>query len=210
MSNPNLTELNENSASFKRFEKVSKVKTSNIPSGLDTFMILQLIKKKDPMFSVPVPDTIVMNCGFNTPTLINYDKKIHYKHFADITDLRQHIFSSFNENFKSGLPLVIIKFRTGKKIYFSIKDLFETFPDISKDFVIQKYIPPKGLKAIKYRVIINNLKKVYIYSNKVRIDAKHEQFQKKPKIQKNSSFSNFDQCFANHKEIANGIKTNQD
>lgn len=75
-------------------------------------------------------------------------------------------------NSRSSIPLFVVKFIECKMMYYSLRDLLEDLSNPSIDCLVQKYIAPKGLKAIKYRVILDKFKKVIIFSNKIRIDGK--------------------------------------
>lgn len=70
-------------------------------------------------------------------------------------------------NSRSSIPLFVVKFRECKRMYYSLRDLLEDLPNPLIDCLVQKYIAPKGLKAIKYRFILDKFKKVIIFSNKI-------------------------------------------
>lgn len=155
---------------------------------------------------------MVFNCGFNNPTLITYNGKLKFECIESMSEVRKYISDMFKNNpsqKKINTPALVVKYRGRKRTEYCAQDFFDKFPDFSMDFVLQKYVPPKGLKAIKYRVVLKNFSKVYIYSNKIRIDAKTETFSKKIKQSQDFSVKNLEKTLTYHKQILKSIKNNQ-
>ena len=206
-----LKTFSEDSSSKKKFNKVLKNSRSDIDNGLDTFSLLNKIHKKDPSFNISLPEMVILNCGFAFSIYISSENKLKFLIKEEISEIKEcivNIFNKNNSNKNSGCPIIILKFRgRNRKLIYSSKEFLESFPDLSTDCIIQKYIPPKGLKAIKYRAVVSDFDKIYIYSNKTRIDTKKDVFKKKNSINLRESYQNIEKTLANHKEIASRIRT---
>ena len=200
----------EQPADIKRFNKVLENCRSDIPSGLDTFHLLQLIKSKDTSFTLPLPETMILNCGFENSTLI----KSGYRLAFLPKDSREEVLRSMAEFARQypfrnqSIPMFIIKYRKLKRLEFNVKDLIDQFPDLDSECIIQEFIPPRGLKAIKYRVIVNDFRKVIIYSNKHRIDGKDDDYGRREVRGRAMSAYNIEKTLVNHKDVLKYINSN--
>ncbi|OMJ85690.1 hypothetical protein SteCoe_12963 [Stentor coeruleus] len=186
---------------------------SDIPCGIETYSLLNIIHTKDQIFHIPLPQTMIFNCGFDNPIQVLSSPKLKFKPIQDLGLIKKIICSIGKDiqlDIKSSIPLFVLKFRGTKRLEYSLHELLENFPDTSIDCVIQRYIKPKGLKAIKYRVVINSFKKVIIFSNKIRIDAKNDDFQQREQYKQARKPLNLDRTLAMHKEIAREIKGNDE
>lgn len=201
------------SSIFRKFEKNICKAISDIPCGIETYSLLKVIHDKDQIFHVPLPQTMIFNCGFENPVQILSSPKLKFKPIQDLGLIKKIICSIGKDillESKSSIPIFVLKFRGSKRLEYSLNDLLENFPSPSIDCMIQKYIKPKGLKAIKYRVVINTFKKVIIFSNKIRIDAKNDDFQQREHYKQDRKPINLDRTLAMHKEIAREIKGNDE
>lgn len=185
---------------------------SDIPSGLDTFKILATIKSKDSHFHIPVPTSIVINCGFEKIMLIDSDKNLKIQEAFEITNAINYVkrfYPHIPDTQAFDYPLVICKYRENKLLEFSMNSLVCNFPSLKSDLIIQKFIMPKGLRITKYRVIINEFKKVLIFSNKNRTDGR---------LDTKANFGNKNQNLSKelirtvilHKDVKNAIKSGSD
>ena len=149
---------------------------SQTPSGLDTFKLLESIHSKDPSFTIPICKSVVINCGFDKIMLIESEPQLKFK-FANEIDQITKFFTSPSSTHpeRSKTPLFIFKYRSSKRLEFSIDELVANLREFKSDLTIQKFIMPRGLRVIKYRVVLNEHTKVLIISNKVRIDSKADQ-----------------------------------
>jgi hypothetical protein len=148
---------------------------SNILSGLDTFQILSVIKSKDSHFHIPVPTSIIINCGFQKIMLVDSEKVLKIQEAFEITDaikFLKKLHPNVPDTQPFTYPLAVMKYREDKILEFSINSLGTFLLNLKPDLIIQKFIMPKGLRIAKYRVILNEFKKVLIFSNKNRFDCK--------------------------------------
>lgn len=170
---------NKNSAAdeWKHFVILASQKPfSNIPSGLDTFKLLDKIKSKDPHFVVPVINSVIFHCGFDKIMLFDSENNLKSEKCYELEEAIQFLKGTCNSKSistqKSDFPLFVFKYRNCKLLKFAVADLPCNSSELKTDLIIQKFIMPKGLRVSKHRVIINKFQKVMIYSNKIRIDSK--------------------------------------
>lgn len=159
----------------KAFSSFTGYIYSQIPSGLDTFKLLESIHSKDPYFTIPICKSVVINCGFDKIMLVDSEPQLKFKSANEIDQVNK-FFASFypSQIERSKTPLFIFKYRSSKRLEFSINELLTNLREFKSDSVIQKFILPRGLRVIKYRVVLNEHTKVLIISNKVRIDSKED------------------------------------
>lgn len=182
LSKPSLQSTTHYSSSKYQLQKFNTLIVpkphSNIPSGLSTFIVLEAIYSKDCHFHIPVPNTVIMNCGFEKIILIDSVKNLKIIPALDINQAIRHLRNFYPGNSAilkySSNPVAILKYKESKLLEFTMSNLLNSFPDTKVDTVIQKFIMPKGLRVSKYRVILNEFKRVLILNNNSRIDAKPE------------------------------------
>ncbi|OMJ92420.1 hypothetical protein SteCoe_4871 [Stentor coeruleus] len=140
-------------------------------------------------------------------------QKIMFKSIQNI-ELVDKILSLIANNMpiisKSSIPLFVVKFSQYKRFYYSMSDLLKDIPNFSSDYVVQRYIAPKGLKAIKYRVVLNKFQKVIIFSNKNRIDAKIDDFIIKNPVMQAKKIQDIERTVVMHRGIMKAIKNNNE
>lgn len=184
---------------------------SSIPSGISTFLLLETILSKDPHFDIPVPSSIVLNCGFEKIMLVDSVKQFKINPALNIDHAIRHLKNFYTGNLSvtenSKYPVAILKYYESKRLDFSLNDLINSFPDTSSDVVIQKFIVPKGLRVTKYRVILNEFKKVLVLSNNIRIDAKPDKFCSNENKKKETDL-NLLRTAAMHNEVSKMMKKN--
>lgn len=152
---------------------------------------------------------IIFNCGLENQIQVLSFPKLKFKEVQDISTIKKALCSIAKEpilNAKNSIPLFILKYRSTKRFEYSLQDLLENFPDTGTDCIIQKYIRPKGLKAIKYRVVLDKFQKVIIFSNKNRIDAKNDDFNQRERAKSVEKSQNLEKTVVMHKQISREIK----
>ncbi|OMJ78404.1 hypothetical protein SteCoe_21777 [Stentor coeruleus] len=195
---------------FRKFEKNRRGARSDIPCGIETFSLLNTIHEKDNVFHIPLLPMIIFNCGLENQAQVISFPKLKFKEIQDISIIKKAICSIVKDQAldnKSGIPLFILKYRSTKRFEYSLRDLLENFPDTGTDCIIQKFIRPKGLKAIKYRVVLDKFQKVIIFSNKNRIDAKNDNFNQRERAKSVDKFVNLEKTVVMHKQISREIKS---
>lgn len=198
---------------FRKFEKIRSGEKSDIPCGIETYTILNLIHEKDQMFHVPLLPMIIFNCGLEGVVQVLSFPKLIFRPIHDLSAIKKSICSmakDFPLDIKSDVPLFILKFKVTKRLEYNLRDFLESLPDTQTNCVIQKYIRPKGLKAIKHRVVLDSYKKVIIFSNKIRIDAKNDDFQQRDQSKSLQKLSGLEKSVAMHKEISKEIKNTKE
>lgn len=152
---------------------------SDIQSDNYSFFMLYQIYKKDRHFSLPLPDMLILNSGFDSPVRIKGGNGMSFQIMEDSGPIvvKQEAYNMLNsgENL-ANIPCGILKFSNGRKrLIMKAEEIFDLIPDLSQDMAIQKFVKPKGLRVSKFRVILNNSQpKVYIISNNLRLDAKND------------------------------------
>jgi hypothetical protein len=128
-----------------------------------------------------VPDSCIFSSNFESPVFVTSKPKLFFENFSEgtleikskISELLMDSYSFYN---RKSLPAGIIKYSNTRKRLLKVPEgIYENFPDLSNELVIQSFIPPKGLRATKYRVIISKSQtKVYIINNNIRFDEKND------------------------------------
>ena len=186
---------------------------SNIPSGLSTFLVLEEIYSKDCHFHIPVPNTIVLNCGFEKIILIDSVHHLKITPALNIDQAIRHLKNFYPGNPEvlkhSDHPVALLKYKESKLLEFTMSNLINSFPDTKVDTVIQKFIMPKGLRVSKYRVVLNEFKKVLILNNNLRIDDKPERTCKAASRKEAVDF-NLIRTVAMHNDVSKALKNNRE
>lgn len=191
----------------RKFNKALEGCKSDIPCGFDTFITLFKIKNKDSLFNLPLPETIMLNFGFEMLTLISSRNKLTFSSIENLPNTVNKLIESSIRT-KSGLPIAIFKYPGRlRRFMYDKNELLSQFPDSDISCIVQQFIHPKGLKAIKYRVILNEFAKVLIYSNKSRIDGEEECHKKRKHIPRPMSSSALQSTLVNHHELSKVVQS---
>ena len=175
IENPNKhKEIINQSIYAKAFEK----RFSNIPCKSSSFYLLYLISKRDQSFNISLPNTIVLNCDFETPVIISNKLTLEFQpFFEDSSGVKQKFYEILTKTqSKSLIPVGIIKYSNGhKRILHKAEEIFDNLSDISQNILLQQFISPRGLRVTKFRVVLkNNQAKVYLITNNLRYDSKND------------------------------------
>lgn len=156
------------------FSKGFGYKSSQILCKSSSLFLLFLIQKKDKSFSIPVPDSFVLNCDFEGAFMVKHREKLSFTQCNEgLTGVRHKILETLKENYlKPPVPSGIIKYMNGrKKLLNNPEEIFENLSDLSQNLIVQQYITPKGFRITKHRVILSDRQvKIYIIANNFRYD----------------------------------------
>lgn len=166
--------------------------------GLHFFHSLSKLCKK-PLIRVNIPETLIFGYGFELPTLMYTDHLGFLRYKPKLNSLQLDTLHEIVECHRSkskkafATPLALIKASNSlfNRILMQSNELLnELHSGFKTDFVMQRYVLPKGNKACKIRVVWeeNSVNKYFYMTNKIRLDGKEEEEQadlSQKKIRKN-------------------------